>query len=131
MEGGECFAVERALMLAQDYRLVKNYNIKLHAEKILKWKHPPNGVLKINVDGALFSDIKKSGVGAILLDEAGYVILAMSKIENEMDEAEDIKSLAALRGLQMICHMGIGAIILESDSLKVVEAFQTYQDRAL
>lgn len=34
------------------------------------------------------------------------MILDMSKIENEMEEAEDIKSLAALHGLQMIYHMG-------------------------
>ena len=39
----------------------------------------------------------------------------MSKIENEMDEAGDIETLVALPGFQMICHMGVGATILESD----------------
>ena len=43
------------------------------------------------------------------------MIRAMSKIENEMKEAKDIESLAALLGLQMLYHVGVGAIILESN----------------
>ena len=62
----------------------------------------------------------------MLRDEVGKVILYMSKIENEMEEMEDIESLAALHGLQMICHMGVGVIILKSDSLNVVEALNSH-----
>ena len=43
-----------------------------------------------------------------------------------IDEAEDIESLAALPGLQMIFHMEVDASIFESDSLKVVEALKSH-----
>lgn len=50
--------------------------------------------------------IQKAGVGAILKDEVGNVIMAMSKLESGVDDAEGIEAVAASRALQMIFHMG-------------------------
>lgn len=67
--------------------------------------------------GALFDKIQKAGVGAILRDEVGNVIMAMSKIENGVDSANDIEAVVAIRALQMVFHSGVGSIILEGDSM--------------
>lgn len=37
-----------------------------NTKRIGCWDPPPEGVHKLNTDGALFFDIKKAGVGAIL-----------------------------------------------------------------
>lgn len=54
------------------------------------------------MDGALFDNLQKAGVGAILRDEMRNVIMAMTKIDNEVDNADDIEALATLRALQLI-----------------------------
>lgn len=63
------------------------------------------------MDGALFIKHQKVGVGAIL--EKRNIIMAMRKLENEVDGADDIEALAALRAHQVVCHIGVSHIILE------------------
>ena len=46
------------------------------------------------------------GVVAVLRDENGNVIFAMSKLENGVDEADDIEALVAIAALQVVCHIG-------------------------
>eukprot|EP00268_Persea_americana_P015628 TRINITY_DN1729_c0_g1_i3.p1 TRINITY_DN1729_c0_g1~~TRINITY_DN1729_c0_g1_i3.p1 ORF type:complete len:102 (-),score=19.59 TRINITY_DN1729_c0_g1_i3:758-1063(-) len=65
--------------------------------KVPCWKPPPVGVLKLNVDGAMFDKLNKAGVEAVLGDEKGNVIMATRKIENGVDGADDIEGLLALR----------------------------------
>lgn len=43
------------------------------------------------------------------------MIMTMSKIENGVDNANDIEVVIALRALQMVFHIWVGSIILESD----------------
>ncbi|XXG86241.1 hypothetical protein AAC387_Pa11g1173 [Persea americana] len=68
----------------------------------LHWHPPPTGVVKLNVDGVIFENVQKAGVGAVLRDEKGNVIMALSKIETWVAKADDIEAVAALRGLQMV-----------------------------
>lgn len=41
------------------------------------WNHPPHNALKLNIDGALFFDLNKAGLGAILRNHEGDVIMAV------------------------------------------------------
>ncbi|XP_041016296.1 uncharacterized protein LOC121258801 [Juglans microcarpa x Juglans regia] len=88
------------------------------------WNVPPTSFFKLNVDGALFYDNQKAGVGAVVRDDHGQVIMAVSKTEPEVSKAESVELLAMLRGLQFSSQMGLSKIILESDSLILVEALQ-------
>lgn len=42
-------------------------------------KPPSQGYLELNVGGAMFSDLQKAGVGAIIWDENGDIVMAVSK----------------------------------------------------
>lgn len=42
-------------------------------------------MLKLNVDGAVFSEAWKAGIGVVLIDDLGNVIMAISKLKNEVD----------------------------------------------
>ncbi|XP_040990895.1 uncharacterized protein LOC121238111 [Juglans microcarpa x Juglans regia] len=90
---------------------------RLHGEM----KPPAGGSVKLNVDGVVFRHLYKAGVGAILRDAQGKVIMSVSKGEWEVEQPEVIEFMAALRGLQLISHMGITHLVLESDCLLVVK----------
>ena len=49
------------------------------------------GVLKLNIDGAIFQDQCSSGVGMVLRDEGGQVIFTASKPEHEVTDPLVIK----------------------------------------
>lgn len=67
------------LALIQDFRRVWESNKSLQKEKALRWHTPPPGIVKLNVDGAIFQDVQKAGVGAILQDEKESVIMDLGK----------------------------------------------------
>ncbi|XP_042950144.1 uncharacterized protein LOC122282259 [Carya illinoinensis] len=88
------------------------------------WSPPPEGFLKLNIDGALFFDQKKAGIGAVLRDGRGEVILAASKMECYIEEPETIELVAILRGLQLCIQSGISKLVVESDCKLLVEILQ-------
>ncbi|XP_042983206.1 uncharacterized protein LOC122312616 [Carya illinoinensis] len=88
------------------------------------WQPPPEGVLKLNIDGALFSDQCKAGVGAVLRDNEGDVIFAASKSEPDIAYSLEIEFLTILRGLQLCMSLGITKLRVESDSLLVVQELE-------
>lgn len=52
--------------------------------------------MKLNVDGAMFFDHHKARIGAILRDNKGEIVMAASKVENEVNDPESIELLANL-----------------------------------
>ncbi|XP_042950614.1 uncharacterized protein LOC122282698 [Carya illinoinensis] len=89
-----------------------------------QWQPPPEGVLKLNIDGALFSDQCKAGIGAVLRDKEGKVIFAASKSEPAIADPMEIELLAMLRGLQLCVSLGITSLQVESDSLLTVQELE-------
>ena len=45
-----------------------------HCQKETRWKLPPLGYAKCNVDAAIFLDMKAFGVGMVLRDDSGRII---------------------------------------------------------
>ncbi|KAF5472300.1 hypothetical protein F2P56_009031 [Juglans regia] len=91
------------------------------AREYYDWKPLPTCWLKLNVDGAVFGELHKAGVGVVLRDEAGKVILAASKVEFEVNNTEAIEMLAIFRALQLCTSMGIHRLIMESDCLMDIQ----------
>ncbi|KAF5445095.1 hypothetical protein F2P56_034173 [Juglans regia] len=70
--------------------------------------------------GAIFADPHMVGVGVIFRDSEGTVLLVASMKESEVGDPAEIEMVAMLRGLQLCIPMGIEKLILESDSLLMV-----------
>lgn len=87
----------------------------------IKWKALPIECFKLNVDGVIFLELQKAGVGAIVRDHAGKVILAASILEENGANAKSIKAIAIPRGLQICIHQGISKLIIESDGFVAIE----------
>ena len=79
-------------------------------------------MLKVNVDGATTKHQNTVGVGSVIRDELGRVIVAMSrKIQAPLGPLE-VETKAFEAGLQLARDMGYQDIILEGDSLILVRA---------
>lgn len=86
-----------------------------------KWEPPQVEFLKLNVDGAIFFNLEKTGIGIILQDSRGKPLFAASIDKILVAQPESIYALSILRGLQLYIHPGIFHLIVVSDCLLVVE----------
>ncbi|XP_041020432.1 uncharacterized protein LOC121262066 [Juglans microcarpa x Juglans regia] len=120
-------AAEHVLSLCKAFNDVQA-TIARDLHKFSTWQAPPDGFLKVNVDGSIFANLRKAGVGIVLRDTSGGIVMAASKNELEVDEAVTIEFIVVLRGLQPCLPLGIPNLIIESDCLNVVQELQSTKD---
>ena len=89
-----------------------------------KWMAPPQGVLKLNVDGATFADEHAMGIGALIKEWKGKFTVAI--VKKFLGEAEALKAgvLAVKEGLLLAQNLGIRALVLEGDAKIILESFE-------
>ena len=76
----------------------------------------------INCDGATFKKQKKSGIGVVIWDNNGLVMVSMSKQLPPLYTTLEIEPLAASTALEFALDMGFGQAVLETDSLVLANA---------
>ena len=77
---------------------------------------------KVNVDGAVFSAQKSSGVGVMIKDANGQVIAALSRKFNAPLGSLDVEAKAFEVGLEFARDVGIHDFIIKGDSLVLYNA---------
>ncbi|XP_041011418.1 uncharacterized protein LOC121255205 [Juglans microcarpa x Juglans regia] len=87
---------------------------------------PPTDVLKLNTDEAMFDDLRRAGVGFLLQDAKGELIVVASRAEFDVENPKAIELLVVFRGIQFCASRGISNLQVESDSLLVVESLRQY-----
>ncbi|KAF5451602.1 hypothetical protein F2P56_026695 [Juglans regia] len=118
--------INNALSMQSAYKQVQVLDgVSKQVNTVLSWSPPPPGFLKLNVDGAIFPDHHKAGIGIILRDEKGDVIAACSKLEGDVASPEFIEATTLLRGLQFCAQWGVPKLVLETDCLILVNALQS------
>ena len=88
------------------------------------WKPLPRGMFKLNVDRAVFADQRAAGVDALIRDEEGNVIGALSKKISTPLKAVEIEAKAVEVGFQFAKDLSVQEFILEGDSLLVIKALK-------
>ena len=111
-----------AQWIQSDYKEAVTINLLRQQPPKVGWATPPPGVYKINVDGATFEDGRPSGVGVVIKDCRGMVVAASAELLSATYGVEDTEALAAEEGMLLASQMMLTKIILESDSLLVVQA---------
>nr|XP_027118368.1 uncharacterized protein LOC113735569 [Coffea arabica] len=86
----------------------------------LHWTKPPVGFLKANFDGAVFSEYGYSGVGVVVRDERGNFVTGTSHKISGIFSPEVIEAYAARTAISLLLQWKVPNIILEGDSLKIV-----------
>ncbi|KAG2712768.1 hypothetical protein I3760_04G141500 [Carya illinoinensis] len=79
--------------------------------KVVRWHPPPNDFLKLNIDGATFLEYSVVGIGVVLRDHNGEVVVACSKVEKEVSSAEFIEAIALLREVKVVHVNRLGNLV--------------------
>ena len=86
------------------------------------WKLPPQDVYKLNFNAAVFSDLKCSGVGAIIRNSAGEVMTGMLAKGEYMHNSDEAEALACQKALEFSMEAGFSNLVIEGDSSNVMRA---------
>jgi phosphotransferase system IIA component len=86
------------------------------------WQRPSHGVIKINWDAAIDGVGNKMGYGIIARYYTGRVVAALSGSCCHITNPSIAKSVATWKIVKMYLHLGFVKVVLEGDSLEVVNA---------
>jgi len=81
-----------------------------------KWKPPDEGWIKINVDGAFDSTTNEGGLGIIIRDHLGVVLLSAWVYMRSGKDAEEMEAMACQRGLCLAADWCNQRAVLATDN---------------
>ena len=95
------------------------------ARTISKWLPPPSNWVKANFDGAIFQGSAEAGLGAIIRNDCGLVMAALTQVISLPISVEIVEVLAARRALIFALELGFDQVILEGDSEIAIRAMNS------
>ena len=96
----------------------------------VKWDPPLSGCYKVNVDGAMFSKRKQAGVGVVIRDEAGQVVVALSRKLYTLLGPLETEAKAMEVGVKFTTEVGFRDVLFEGDSLVLNNAIHILNEVA-
>ncbi|KAK6147512.1 hypothetical protein DH2020_018424 [Rehmannia glutinosa] len=105
---------------------MKGWRVK-PGDGAIVWNKPKNGVLKCNVDGAIYHQESKVGFGIVLRDSHGSFVAARRKITPGIADPSLVEAMGVREALSWIKErFHDKVIILESDSLSVIQVIRAF-----
>ena len=90
------------------------------------WQPPPPEAYKLNFDAAVFSDSGRTGYGAIIRNDKGAVMAAMTVASGLMVRSSDeAEFLACRRAIEFAVDTGFSRMIIEGDIINVIHAISS------
>ena len=86
------------------------------------WKKPSAGVYKINADGAIVDDGRRLSIGVVIRDFRGDVVAVICRVLPRNFSVKEIEALAVKAGILLAKELDLHQIIVESDSLSVIQS---------
>ncbi|VAH35038.1 hypothetical protein VPH35_022734 [Triticum aestivum] len=90
--------------------------------KMQKWKPPPEGNLKINIDGAFIEASKIGGWGFTLRNDQGVLLAAGAGKLKHVSDTLHAEALALELATNIAIKMGCQQVIFETDSMMLKQA---------
>ena len=88
------------------------------------WVPPPQVQYKVNTDGVVFSNQRKVGLGMMICDSSGNVIVALSSPMVGPLGALEMEAKALEIGMHFTIDIGIRDAVFESNVLEIINAIQ-------
>ena len=107
---------------AQDQLIipVMNTSVNVHV------RHPPPAsVFKLNFDAAILSDLNSSGVGAMIRNEKGEVMVAMSPKGPLVGDRKETEILACRKALEFAIDASFSEVVNEGDNANVMKSISS------
>lgn len=86
---------------------------------------PPQSIFKLNFDATIFVDLKCSGFHAIIHNERGEVMAAMSIKGQPVADSEEAEVLACRKALEFSIDAGFTELIIEGDNVNVMNSISS------
>ena len=91
----------------------------------VRWSAPVKGWYKVNMDGAIFANIQKVGIGVVIRNDGGEFLGALCELLDYDEDAVDAEALAALRAIEFATEVCPFNMIFEGDCLQVIKALSS------
>jgi hypothetical protein len=99
----------------------KPANQRRETRPVVKWSPPPRGEYLINVDAALFDDLKRMAMGMVVLDHSGECKRAASERLQGFADPECAEAMALRRAVQIAREKGFLRVSFLSDCLSLIQ----------
>jgi hypothetical protein len=86
------------------------------------WTKPAHGVIKLNWDAAINEEKQMMGLGIVGRDHNGQICLAVADCRRFLTDPTSAEALAAWKSATLCVRLGFPDVLLEGDSLEVVQA---------
>ena len=113
--------------MLEEFQLANFTPTRQRVPENLTWTPPLASYYKINVDGAVFTQLLALGVGVVITDSAGIVEVALSKNLSVPLGPLEMKAMALAEGFHFTWEVGICDAVLECDSKIVSGVVSQYQ----
>ena len=118
---------KRAVEYLEEYQ---NSQVNLRVDGVVHsvddvWKPPPNSVFKLNFDAVVFVEAKRTGFGAIMRNDKGEVMAAMSVGGPQVSSSEEAKLLACRKAVEFATDVGFSELVIEGDNINVIKALSS------
>ncbi|KAL6213943.1 hypothetical protein ACLB2K_013382 [Fragaria x ananassa] len=109
--------------LLLEYQKFHGCKKKKGKRKVTKWVCPPQGHLKINVDGSFQESHKHGGIGVVVRNEHGVCMAAFAQPLEYAHTALQVEAEALRAGILIAIHQGWEMVEIESNCSMLVDAF--------
>ena len=93
------------------------------------WQRLPTGMLKCNIDGAIFQNNNSVGVSMILRGDTGSFVATRSNYFNGLGLVREVKITGLVEAIHWVLSMEFSQVLFELDAKGVVDAIaNTDQD---
>ena len=118
-----------AMGYLKDYKENWTAPYQYRTKESRKWEAPPNGVFKVNVDGAKSDQGRNFCVRMVIRNSEGMVIAAWSKDLTGLFSMMEVEALAIESCILLTKDMKLSNIIIESDALTAVQSVEKGETR--
>ncbi|KAF8648318.1 hypothetical protein HU200_064899 [Digitaria exilis] len=94
------------------------------------WEAPPEGWIKVNVDGSFVLQIGEAGAGIVARNSEGKVLFTAWHELLRCSDAAEAEANACMLGLRLAARWTPGRVILETDCVRIANALQSESNRS-
>ena len=105
----------RAVEYLEEYQ---NSQGNLHVDGVVHsvgdvWKPPPNSIFKLDFDAVVFVKAKRTGFGAIIQNDKGKVMVAMSVGGPPVSSSEEAELLTCRKVVEFATDVGFSELVIK------------------
>ncbi|XP_065622279.1 uncharacterized protein LOC136064451 [Quercus suber] len=89
------------------------------------WQPPSHLEYKLNFDAAIFSGLDRSSFGAIIRNDKGEVMAAMSVSGQRVSTSDEAELLACRRAIEFAVDAGFSGLTIEGDNCNVLQSISS------